>query len=668
MKRRANVSNYIPGKITAIASRPVIVAVLVFITATYISATLVWRSEMNRLKTERARVAALAGDHTHAIQQTIERALSSTYALAALVQQGDGDFINFDAVARRMLPFYQGTALGLAPGGIVKSIVPLAGNEGAIGHDMLHDPARSRESVLAKESKKLTLAGPFKLIQGGVGAVGRLPVYLDDGKGKASFWGFTTVLIRFPETLEPVGLSRLVKRGFYYELWRTHPDTGEKQIITASSSVPLVDPVERSLELPNGTWMLSLAPVNGWSAPKSVLLKSGAGLLFSLMFAYIARLLVEQNIYKEELEAQVVQRTAELQARETELKRAQSLARVGSWVLDLTTNERRWSAEAYRIFGVNSSTALTFEALLEWVHPDDRDAVLQTWQGALTGERYDIEYRLVVGDVVRWVHEQVELAFGKEGKLLSGIGTVQDITERKRAGEALIEKNTELERFTYTVSHDLKSPLITIQSYIGMINKDMDSGNYVRVRADMKRIEDAATKMTALLGDLLELSRIGRLMNAPLQIDMNRLVKDVLGLLAGPLGGQNIELVIGQDLPGITGDYKRITEVFQNLIENAIKYMGEQTAPRIEIGAMNDGVECVYFVKDNGKGIDPRYHENIFGLFNKLDVKSAGTGIGLALVKRIIEVHGGRVWVESEGAGMGSTFCFTVGWGSGLSQ
>ena len=116
------------------------------------------------------------------------------------------------------------------------------------------------------------------------------------------------------------------------------------------------------------------------------------------------------------------------------------------------------------------------------------------------------------------------------------------------------------------------------------------------------------------------------------------------------------------ELPVVLGDRVRLTEVFQNLIANAVKYMGDQTNPRIEIGSRSDEAEVVCFVRDNGMGIDPRYHEKVFGLFERLDASNEGTGIGLALVKRIIEVHGGRVWVESEGRGQGSTFLFTLPW------
>ena len=246
------------------------------------------------------------------------------------------------------------------------------------------------------------------------------------------------------------------------------------------------------------------------------------------------------------------------------------------------------------------------------------------------------------------------------GNIIGIVGFTVNITNRKKAEQELQDKNAELERFAYTVSHDLKSPLITIQAYAGMIAKDMVSGKYERAQDDMKRIEDAASKMNDLLNDLLELSRIGRQMNTPARIDMNLLVKETLEQLAGSIAKRHVDVVVQPDLPVVVGDHKRIAEVMQNLVENAMKYGGNQAALRIEIGSRQDGKELVFFVSDNGTGIEPCYHDRIFGLFNKLDANSDGTGVGLALVKRIIEVHGGRAWVESEGTGKGSTFCFTV--------
>ncbi len=246
------------------------------------------------------------------------------------------------------------------------------------------------------------------------------------------------------------------------------------------------------------------------------------------------------------------------------------------------------------------------------------------------------------------------------GNIIGFSGTGRDITERIKHEKELLAKNRELESFNYTVSHDLKSPLVTIQSYAGMISNDLAAGNHARSYGDLKRIEIAAEKMTALLDGLLELSRSGRIMGQSETVDMNCLIKDTLNQLAGYIKQSHAEVVVQPDLPAVFGDQKRLAEVVQNLIENAIKYMGEQVLPRIEVGTRNVGQTKVFFVSDNGMGIEPRFHEKIFDLFNKLDGKSEGTGVGLALVQRIVEVHGGRVWVESEGVDKGSTFCFTL--------
>lgn len=236
----------------------------------------------------------------------------------------------------------------------------------------------------------------------------------------------------------------------------------------------------------------------------------------------------------------------------------------------------------------------------------------------------------------------------------------EDITERKKREQELHEKNAELERFTYTVSHDLRSPLITIKGFLGVMQQDLLSGRQDRILNDMKRISDAADKMESLLRDLLELSRIGRIVNKPIKISLDQLFKDAIELLSGSIKKKEINIVLYSGFPFVYGDPVRLLQVIQNLLENAIKYIGQQESPLVEIGMREKDQEKIFWIKDNGIGIDPKYHENIFGLFNKLDAKTEGTGIGLALVKRIVEVHGGRVWVESEGLGKGATFCFTL--------
>ncbi|MDI9616908.1 MAG: HAMP domain-containing sensor histidine kinase [Methanothrix sp.] len=230
--------------------------------------------------------------------------------------------------------------------------------------------------------------------------------------------------------------------------------------------------------------------------------------------------------------------------------------------------------------------------------------------------------------------------------------------EKEHLIKELEARTSEMERFIYTVSHDLRSPLITVSGFLGFLRDDIEKGAWDKVRKDLEIIESSITKMDRLLQDTLELSRIGRMMNPPEDVPFYDIVKEALEQTSERIRSRGVSVSVAEDMPVVHVDRMRAVEALVNLIENSAKYMGDQSDPRIEIGCMRDG-ETVFYVRDNGIGIDPKNHQRIFELFYKVDNRTEGTGAGLAIVKRIIEVHGGRIWIESE-LGKGCTVFFTL--------
>ena len=302
----------------------------------------------------------------------------------------------------------------------------------------------------------------------------------------------------------------------------------------------------------------------------------------------------------------------------------------------------------------------------QWDIPALRELLERILPGQTAMQDFEVEHDFeTLGERVMLLNAlQIRSAPNKEQVILLDI---EDITARKtieRERERLLEeleaKNAELERFTYTVSHDLKSPLMTIKGFLGLLEKDVAVGNAERVKKDMEHISSAADKMHRLLDELLELSRIGHVVSPPVAVSLTDLAREAASLVAGQIAERGVAVEIAPEIPVVYGDPMRLLVVLQNLLENAVKYMGDQPVPHIEVRGTQDGNQVVCQVRDNGMGIEPRYHDAVFGLFERLDTTGEGTGIGLALVRRIVEGHGGRIWVESEGQGRGATFSFTL--------
>lgn len=243
--------------------------------------------------------------------------------------------------------------------------------------------------------------------------------------------------------------------------------------------------------------------------------------------------------------------------------------------------------------------------------------------------------------------------------------SVIDITARKRQAEELTqinrelaERNYEMEQFVYSVSHDLKSPLVTSQNFLSFLECDLKHGDFEAAKDSMARLHAANRRMRELIEDLLDLSRIGRQRMQLIRLDMHNMVTAIVEGMQLELQGDVV--TVAPDLPEIIGDEYKLKQVFENLLHNALKYARQaEHALVINIGAKVDDDTINFFVQDNGPGIKAEYHNKIFGLFQRLEIAAEGTGIGLAIVKRVAELHQGSAWVESA-PGRGATFWFSI--------
>ncbi|MFZ0035473.1 MAG: PAS domain-containing protein [Sedimentisphaerales bacterium] len=349
-----------------------------------------------------------------------------------------------------------------------------------------------------------------------------------------------------------------------------------------------------------------------------------------------------------------------------DLNRAQAVAHTGSWRLDIQRDELTWSEEAYHIFGIPTGTPMTYESFLACVHHEDRKYVNQKWREALRGKGYDIEHRIVVDGQTKWVREKAELESDKDGTLLGGFGTATDITEQKeledqvkQRTEELARSNRDLEQFAYVASHDLQEPLRAVAGFVGLLRMQLRDSLDAKKLEYMNFATDGVARMQSLINGLLEYSRVGTRDKKPEMTDS----KAALGRAIAHLGGGVREFgakITFDDLPKVCVDAVQLTQLFQNLVGNALKFCNNET-PQVHISATRaDGV-WRFAVTDNGIGIEPQYAERIFQIFQRLHSrdKYPGTGIGLAICKKIVERHGGKIWVESK-PGSGSTFYFTI--------
>jgi two-component system, sensor histidine kinase and response regulator len=371
-----------------------------------------------------------------------------------------------------------------------------------------------------------------------------------------------------------------------------------------------------------------------------------------------------------------------LKESEASLAHAQSIAHLANWEVDVETDKVRGSTELYRIFNLEGE--LTLGAYVEKFHPDDRAYIVESINAAIyEGKPYNIDYRIIPrsGDI-RHVHAEGEVTHDENGRPKKFFGIVHDITERKRAEEALRSLNAELERrvrertaeleqrnrdlenFTFVAAHQLQEPLRKIQTFADLVSVKHAEGTHEQGRYYLQRMQGMASKMRHLLQALLEYSRLTAEAEPFTRVSLNQIAHEVISDLEVQIRESGATVEIGE-LPEIDADGRQLSRLFYNLIANGVKFRREGEISRVKIHADSSEESksgaCEIYFEDNGIGLDEKYQDRIFVPFQCLhrSTEYGGVGMGLAICKRVMERHKGTIRVKST-PGRGSTFILTL--------
>ena len=651
--------------------------------------------ESRRDQEKRLVVGELAAAQAHALERQFTRSISSTFALGAMIRQS-GAIKDFVSIAADMVKVYGGIhTLALAPNGVIRQIYPLKGNEGAIGHNLLEDPKRRTEALAAIKSRKLTLAGPFRLIQRPVMAViGRYPVFVLNPSGGDRFWGFATAVVELPSLLKASDFDRILAKGYEYELWRLNPDTGKRDIFSRSSDSDLIRPLSFKVNIPNGFWTLSVAPKDGWRSSFSYAGEIILVALISMLVGALAYFLLRQP---EILRERVKLRTREL---------AESNEELGSEFSERLRieEELRKSEGKYRTLFEDARDGegkyrTLFEDARDGIELVDREGVIidcnqhacrllgysrEEMLGKNIREVVVAEQREFLEQRMAQIHEKgymppfESLNLRKDGSPipvevsattieLQGemyvIEFIRDITERKETEEELkrtqiqllhSEKLASLGTLVAGVAHEVLNPLNILSMQLQLLKR---GSKIDHIENPLEVMSGQIKRITAITQNLLQFSRQRE---PELQhLDLEAILDSLIELVGYQYNLESVEVQreYSQDLPLVSGDKDQLTQVFLNLLKNAKDAMpgGGRICLRTNAFTRNETDWVPVFVEDTGSGIPKDKVNQIFDPFFTMKAEGRGTGLGLAVSYGIIKNHGGEIRVNST-EGKGTTF------------
>lgn len=615
-----------------------------------------------QMSEERLDVLSLTAGKRAELESAVTKHLQVSTAFASLISVrgflSDAEFAEVARAMEKQAPSMRN--LGIARGTEIEQVYPLAGNEAILGVDYRHLPNQWQQVEQAILDRKPVMAGPLHLVQGGNGLIQRAPIFSPDG---TRFMGMISLVLNSDKLFGDVGLQ--ADGRVHFAVAKVTPGLKSEEIIFGHQIVETMDPIRLAVQAPGAEWVLLAAPRGGWG-------QGGAVNFWRLAVQVVASGLIGLGVlgllsYLHRLQDAL----RRLKTQTNQLSEAQRVAQMGhfEWVPRYSSME--WSDQLFAILGQTVRPGpILADDFWRVVHPDDRPTVAEALQRVMlepTKVSHSIRV-LRIGGRQRWcLLTLIRPEEAPAGDDIHLVGTLTDITERhqedeerRRMVQRLHRSNEELQQFAWVASHNIQEPLRMIGSYLQLLERRYGPKLDDDARAFIGFATRGAKRMQNLIIDLLAYSRLTS-DDGPMEaVDLSDLLEKTRMHLGDALGAPDVTLTAGP-LPTVMGWTDQLESVLQNLIINAVQYRDPDRPLEIVIEAERSGPQWQVRVRDNGQGIDAAFHQQIFKIFSRLsaDFETEGTGIGLALCRRIVERHGGIIWVESQ-VGEGATFCFTL--------
>lgn len=616
-----------------------------------------------RISNEEQRVKARLNELQNSVLFSIRDGISATKTLGYLAQNLDV-VENFDSIGRQLIennPHID--VIQYLDSGTIVAVFPLEGNEPVIGYNITKDQLRKEEVEEAFRRKDVYFSGPLNLKQGGVGIVGRYPIFKKSGE----LQGFSAAIIKLETLIQNAGLINSEENPYAIQFSKVDPNTG---ILTPFLELPdslIYTGAKASLLIPEGKWELSVQLKESRAIKETlpgIVLRFISALLFGLIawsFALIPSVLRKK----------VADQSKDLQLANERFELATKATSDIIWDWDLNSNRTFRSNNFFQIFGYTQDQNLGNNDFWDSIiHPEDVDQVRENLQESLigTGSYWAQEFRVKKqSGSYSYVLDKGYIIRDKTGKAIRMIGATQDITDRKLAELEIIQTNTkltsaneELKAFAALASHDLREPLRMISSFMDLLDKRYGQNLDDKAKQYIHYAKDGAKRLTLMINDLLDYSKAGFDLSQLEKVDLMELIREVVELKSDIVRGTNATITY-ENLPQVMGIKVPLKTLFQNLIGNALKYRSIERHPEIIIRSEESKDFWKFSIEDNGIGIESGSLEDIFGIMKRLhsSEKYPGTGMGLATCRKIVSQFHGKIWAEST-PGQGSKMIFTL--------